>query len=254
MRFYEIDFIKGIAVILMVIFHIFYLCKHMNIKSYDPESPLLYFMAKLAHTTFIICMGINLTLCKQKSKKNKKTNKEYHKSIIYRCMTYLVLSFMISYISYLAFGKNLFIKFGIIHFMTLGVFITSIFADKPKISILTSIIIIIINVLIESKKISFYNFNKYIGFITGLNINFNSLDYFPLIPWIAISLFGVIIGNTLYTNYNRNYKELKKISNKIENYSILKKISTFGKNSLLIYLFHFPLIYLILYFYKKKIN
>ena len=250
MRYYEIDFIKGIAVILMVIFHIFYLCKYMGIKSYDPDSPLLHLIARIAHTTFIICMGINLTLCKQKSKKNKKSNKEYYKSILYRCMTYLVLSFIISYVSYLAFGENLFIKFGIIHFMTIGVFITSIFADKPKISMITSILIIIIDLLIELNKLSFNNFNKYIGFITGLNLKFNSLDYFPLIPWIAISLFGVIIGNTLYSNFNRNYKELKKISNKIENNSILKLISIFGKKSLLIYLFHFPLIYLILHYHK----
>tara|TARA_B110000208_G_C11714777_1_gene410635 strand:- start:521 stop:1273 length:753 start_codon:yes stop_codon:yes gene_type:complete len=250
MRYHEIDFIKGIAVILMFIFHIFYLCKYMGIKSYDPSSPLLHTMARFAHTTFIICMGINLTLCRQKNDKNKKSNKHYYKSILNRCMLYLVLSFFISYFSYLAFGKELFVKFGIIHFMTLGVFITSIFADKPKTSMITSIIIIGINLLLELNKISFHNLNKYIGFITGLNVQFGSLDYFPLIPWIGVSLFGSIIGNTLYSNYNRNYKELEKISNKIENNPILKLISLFGKNSLLVYLYHFPLLYLILYFYK----
>ena len=52
-RFLEVDLIKGVAVIFMVIFHFFYLAYFMDVKKYNIDSGVLRFLAKSAHTTFI---------------------------------------------------------------------------------------------------------------------------------------------------------------------------------------------------------
>mgnify|MGYP002623713018 CR=1 FL=1 len=61
-RFIEIDLAKGIAVLLMMFFHYFYLGKHMNILNTDVNSGILHLIAKMAHTTFIIASGMNLAI------------------------------------------------------------------------------------------------------------------------------------------------------------------------------------------------
>ena len=50
MRYPEIDIVKGIAVIFMVIFHFFYLAYFMDVKKYPIDKGILRFLAKAAHT------------------------------------------------------------------------------------------------------------------------------------------------------------------------------------------------------------
>ena len=245
MRFLEIDLIKGVAVILMVIFHVYYLGEHMNKMNINTSTGILHIMAKFAHTIFIICMGINLVLTYQANKKKGKSKKEFYNKIIKKFIILIFVACIISYTSYLGFGYSMFVKFGIFHFMAFASLITSLFVDKPIISMFSIIIINILTELTKSNKLSFNNFNPYLGFITGLNTNFSSLDHFPLIPWLSYSLFGTIIGNKLYTNYERNFEELN-LDNTINNSCILKFISTLGSKSLEVYLIHFPVIYFLL--------
>ena len=245
MRFLEIDLKKGFAVIFMVIFHVYYLGEHMNKININTSTGLLHFMARFAHTTFIICMGINLVLTYQANKKKGKSKKEFNNKIIKRFIIFILISCLISYTSYLAFGKTMFIKFGIFHFMAFASLITSLFVDKPVLSMFSILIINILTFLIKSNIISINNINSYIGFALGINTNYSSLDHFPLIPWLSYSLLGVFIGNKLYTNYERNFEELN-LDNTINNSDILKIISMSGSKSLEVYLIHFPIIYFLL--------
>ena len=75
MRFLEIDFVKGLAVINMVIFHIFYIGFFMNKINIDTSTGILKYMAKFAHTIFIIFMGINSVITYQSMKAKNETKK-----------------------------------------------------------------------------------------------------------------------------------------------------------------------------------
>ena len=243
MRFLEIDLIKGIAVIFMVIFHVFYLGEYMNKMNVNTSTGLLHYMAKFAHTTFIICMGINMVINNQSNEKKGKSKKEFYKKIMKRFIVFIIVSCLVSYSSYLAFGSSMFVKFGIFHFMAFASLITSLFVDKHNLCMCAILIINFLVYLIKSNKLSFNRINSYIGFALGINTHYSSLDHFPLIPWLSYSLLGVIIGNKLYTNYERNHEELN-LNNIINNSNILNTISKLGSKSLEVYLIHFPLIYL----------
>src|SRR3989338_3628644 len=65
--------------------------------------------------------------------------------------------------------------------------------------------------------------------------NYNYIDYFPIFPWIGVILIGLFFGSVLYHGHKR------KIS--IPDYSSRTKLLQFlGRNSLLIYLVHQPVI------------
>ena len=235
MRFLEIDFIKGIAVILMVIFHFFYLGENMGKLNINTRNGILHLIARLAHTTFIFMMGVNLAVFKEKTKKDKRNKFYFYKKIIKRCIKFALIAFGVSYLSYLEFGMEKFVKWGIFHYMTIGTLIASIFVDKLKLSL-----ILILGILLLKNRY-FFNLNPIIGMITGLNMQYGSLDYFPLVPWLAISLFGMIIGKLLYKNYKRNFKNNLK---KYEKNNLVILINKIGINSIPIYIIHFLIFYI----------
>ena len=67
-RIPEIDFFKGIAVLSMVLFHIFYMANMMDMAKFPVDKGMLNIMARVAQLIFISCIGINLVLSRQKYK------------------------------------------------------------------------------------------------------------------------------------------------------------------------------------------
>ena len=70
-RYEEIDLLKGIAVICMIIFHLFYFPNQYGFKEIEYDTTMLSTIAKIAQFIFITCVGINLVLANQ-----NKTNDE----------------------------------------------------------------------------------------------------------------------------------------------------------------------------------
>ena len=67
-RYEEIDVLKGIAVICMVVFHFFYFPTQYGFKEIKYDTITLKTIAKVAQIIFITCVGINLTFAKNKTK------------------------------------------------------------------------------------------------------------------------------------------------------------------------------------------
>ena len=123
--------------------------------------------------------------------------------------------------------------------MSIASLVVSFFVDKPKLTFIAILILELIN-----KYSNCINLNKYLNFALGVGrLEFSSLDYFSLINWLPYSLFGVILGNDLFTNNKRNY-EIFNFNDIIDNNYILKFISTLGSKTLPIYVIHFFIIYL----------
>ena len=224
-RFYEIDTLKGIAVILMVIFHFFYLVSKMEIKDINTRCGPLYASAKTAHCLFIFLVGVNLAISYKKFKeknredfendKNKYYSK-YIKKVLKRVALLVVAAASVSILSYFAF-KNLYVKFGIFHFIAAAVLLTTPIVGSKYLSLTLSAIIGLLYTIFNSGKMR--NFTSIachktpiFCFITGIfNTKFSSLDHFSLVPYLGLVAFGIFIGNTLYTDKERLF--LKKEDN-----------------------------------------
>ena len=228
MRLNEIDFLKGIAVILMNIFHFLYFGEHMKKININTSSGIFKYMAKIIQFIFITCMGINYHYSLKKN--NNFSN------CIKRFLRLISVASFISMFTYLTFGYNLFIKFGIFHFMSVCSLILYFFANKPKLISIIIPILIIFNLNLHNFN---FNFNKYIEFILGLSTKFSSLDHFPILKWIPLALVGLLIG---YHLDNNNVKSKLKKDN-----FFIKNICYLGTKSMEIYIIHIVLIY---YFLK----
>lgn len=234
-----IDAIKGVAVVLMVIFHYFYLANEMGVQSYSVGTGILKAMAKIAHMTFIVMVGVNLKRSYNKWKQRGETA-IFYQNQMKRSITLLAGAILISYFSKQAFGES-YVKWGILHFLGTQILLTHFFTDSSSSTLLQ------IAVLIEFLDLfTYYNRNMFFEvceenpmtcFISGiLNLKYNALDHFNLLGFMGKIFLGMYLGNSI------NWDNID-----IENTGLVKILSWLGSKSLIIYLCHIPL----LYFYFK---
>ena len=269
-RFFEIDFIKGFATIFMIIFHFFYLMYFMDIVKFEIKQGILHMMAKISHTVFILMVGINSAISYNKFReKNKKLyekdkasfNNQYIGKVAKRSLFLLLAGLTMTVLSYLGFG-NLFVKFGIFHFIGVALLLAIPIVHSKFLSLAVTLLIGIVHVLSKTARLQAFFSTQcqnipFICFISGVyNIKFSSLDHFSIIPYFALVTFGIFLGHLLYTDRKRKFLNEKE-NEKFENYekkNVVNNIGLMGKNSFIIYFFHFVLFYIMLIGYKYQLK
>jgi uncharacterized membrane protein len=235
-----IDAIKGVAVVLMLIFHYFYLANEMGVERYSVGKGILKAIAKIAHITFIVMVGINLKRSYNKWKNMGKTS-IFYKNQIKRSITLLAGAILISFFSKKTFGES-YVKWGILHFLGTHILLTQFFTDSSSSTLIqTAALIEFLNLFAQVNRNLFFGIckeNPMTCFISGiLNLKYNALDHFNLLGFMGKIFLGMYLGNTV------NWDTLN-----IKNVGLVKILSWLGSKSLLIYLIHIPL----LYFYLNK--
>ena len=269
-RFFEIDFIKGFATIFMIIFHFFYLMYFMDIVKFEIKQGILHMMAKISHTIFILMVGINSAISYNKFReKNKKLyekdrssfNNQYVGKVAKRSLFLLLAGVTMTVLSYLGFG-NLFVKFGIFHFIGVALLLAIPIVHSKFLSLAVTLLIGIVHVLSKTARLQAFFSTQcqnipFICFVSGVyNIKFSSLDHFSIIPYFALVTFGIFLGHLLYTDRKRKFLNEKE-NEKFENYekkNVVNNIGLMGKNSFIIYFFHFVLFYIMLIGYKYQLK
>ena len=237
-RYLEIDFARGIAVILMVIFHVFYTMKHMGIESYDPSGPVLKMTARLAHLTFIILSGINLYL----SHKRHTIKDKFIKRHLYRAIKLITYGMIMTVLTYITFGEGKSVKFGILHFIGVAIILGLFIVDKPKFCIFIAIVFVFIEHYSQKNPSKFNSLcknNPFFCFILGIynthNAHLGSLDHHSILSKFPFFAIGIALGS-----------KLKKPKLKTEN-KFVKFISLIGQHSLKIYMLHWFILYIVIY-------
>jgi len=259
-RFVEIDVVKGVAVLLMMFFHYFYLGKHMNVVNANTDSGLLYLCAKIAHTTFIIASGMNLAIST-----SGKSSEEYIPKKVKRGLYLLAVGLIISYLTKMEFGDS-YVKFGIMHFIGIATILSAFIVKVPILTYVISAGILLIHIILKtpSVKSKFYDIcgrNPFMCFISGImNLKYDSLDHFSLIPYLGYFLLGSAIAFTCYkiknveNEYNdENYdsddngRKIKVLGllDKYQDNPIVKGFAWIGKRSMMFYIVHFTILYCI---------
>ena len=247
MRYDTIDFLKGIAIILMIIFHIFYFPNVYGFTEFKWNTPLLKIIAKIAQVIFITTAGINLYLAyHHKLEKDKMENIvenkiEYFIKHLSRTSKLIVIAILISISSYYVFG-NMFVKFGILHFMAASSLILLPFIDNQEMLVFIIFIVLVLKYLVNNHQSIFYSVPPKIAFISGFYNAYGSIDHFPLVPWLAVMCVGLLAGKVIVNSDSKNLlldddKDKKNIVNNALKWT--------GKNSLEIYVAHWIVLYIV---------
>ncbi len=230
-RIWEIDFLRGLAIILMVGYHLLY-----DLGDFAGLKKFLIFSTNLDLPGWVIAQNFFAGLFVLLS--GISTN--FSRNHLKRFLKFLVVALIITVATYL-FDKSSSILFGIIHLLATSVLLYALFFQKtrPSSRVLWGSLFIIVSFFLPAlKKSLVIRTNWLIPF--GLpSPSFASFDYFPLIPWFGVFLIGTALGRWLYPEKKSLIRQT--LSENLINWC--------GRNSLWIYLLHQPMIMAVLYLF-----
>ena len=228
-RIVGIDIFRGVAIVLMVIFHFCYdlnYFRFVNIPLYSSEFWLDFRLVIV--NMFLITAGISLALVHKNGIKLSSVKKRFWQLGL--------ASLAISIATYIIF-PNTWVYFGVIHFILTASIVGLLFVKFPKISLFLSASILI--------SYLFFNFNMHPIFykvapILHLPMH-HTEDLVPFIPWFSATLLGIAI-----VGFNWHLKLFKNRLFTTET-PAHKFLAIIGKRALLIYLLHQPILFGLLY-------
>lgn len=230
-RFWEIDFLRGLAIIMMIIYHLFYDLDFFNVYNININSGFWWYFARTTATMFILLVGISLTLSYSRARMlNPKSN--LYSKYLRRGLRTFAGGLIITLMTWI-FLREGFIIFGVLHLIGISIILAYPFLKLRSWNLLIGIIFTSIGIYL--KKFTFgFPWLIWLGFKPD---TFYTVDYFPIFPWFGVILIGLFIGNLLYANYTRKFNFWDP-----PNFSFIGLFCFLGRHSLLIYLIHQPIL------------
>lgn len=230
-RFYELDLLRGAAIILMVVIHALHTLNFFGNYNYALNTGYWLYLSKAGASIFIILAGISLTLSSARAKTGT------FKRFLKRGIIIFSWGLIITLITRIALGER-FVVFGILHFIGLSIILAYPFLPFARLNLLLGVIIILISFPLSEITLQTPWF-LWLGFRPS---GFYSIDYFPLFPWFGLFLIGIFLGNTFYPKAQRKFA-IPEISKSLP----MELLCLMGRNSLAIYLLHQPILIVILF-------
>ena len=246
-RFWEIDFLRGIAIIMMVLYHLLYnlhYFAHYNVNVY---SGFWMYFARATATIFIFLVGVSISISFSRTKNFSSDAKEARLFLKYLRRGLKVFSWglIITLVTW-QFLREGFVIFGILHLIGISIILAYPFLKLRYWNLFIGLFCIFLGAYLKGFVFNFY-WLSWLGFRPA---QFYSVDYFPLLPWFGLVLIGIFFGNLLYPDYSREFQ----LAN-FSYFSVIKIFCFLGKHSLFIYLIHQPLIIALLYLFGMvKVN
>ena len=239
-RVQALDFLRGLAIILMVADHIFFnLHEFYGIRIpyiYDSLNGNPIGMIYVSLETFFRLLFVVISgACCIFSKNN-----------LLRGVKLLGIALIITLVTYL-FSPDEVIIFGILHClavcMIIGHFINRLPFYVPA-SLGGCIILLGFSKVLESISPA----SNYLMILGITNENFFSADYFPLIPYLGWFFIGIALGKLLYGD-DKRHDSKPHSSKKLPVFlsSIISVISFVGRYSLWMYILHQPVVLAVMY-------
>ncbi|MDQ3008435.1 MAG: DUF1624 domain-containing protein [bacterium] len=235
-RFNEIDILRGVAVIGMVLYHAAFDAYFIYGWPISIDSLPLVVLGKVAALLFITLAGMSSWLLFRKATLQKWSTLKYFTKV-WQISTMLALGALLLTTATAFLFPIYTIWFGILHYMAVAKLLLSLIC---KIRVSPLVLVVILGALWWG----FYGLRMEAWYLLPFGIrssSFASLDYYPLLPWLAWSAFGVWLGQQLYPIAGEAHRVHISASKATSFLTIT------GQNSYLIYLLHQPIIIALLW-------
>ncbi|MBN2101919.1 MAG: DUF1624 domain-containing protein [Candidatus Aenigmarchaeota archaeon] len=241
-RFWELDFLRGVAIVMMIVYHTIFDLNFLKIVVIDIYSPAIWFFARAIPVLFITLVGVCLTISHSRASE-KLDRKRLRMKFIRRGLWIFSWGIAVTFVSWLLVPEG-FIVFGILHFIGLSIILAYPLLRRRGDFFVIGAIFVALGIALLNTSFSF-PYLLWLGFAPGW---FHTLDFFPILPWFGFILIGIGIGNEFYKDGKRRFV-IKELS---EN-KIVKPLSLLGRHALFIYLTHQIAILIIILLLSKFI-
>jgi len=224
-RFFELDFLRGSAVILMVLFHIGYDLALFGYASYQTTVDVEWIVFRgVILSMFLLAVGMSAYLAYIEGIRYAK--------LIKTVLKLFFVSVVISVGSYFVFPQQ-WIYFGVIHFITLALIAVLPFIRYPRTALVLGVVIAV------SYMMGFLPLEPLFRYsVEHWSIPPYTVDLVSFTPWFSVVLIGVFV------------MDRKIFGLKIAQTESSKRVAWMGQHSLAIYLIHQPVLFGLFYIIK----
>ncbi|PHR59400.1 MAG: hypothetical protein COA44_00175 [Arcobacter sp.] len=217
-RYFELDFLRGFGIILMIAFHFGYDLSYFGYTNYQTTVDIQWKVFRsVVLSIFLLVVGMSSYLAFSKSINWKKVFK--------RSMKLFFISLLISLGSYSVF-ENSWIYFGVIHFILVAGLVSLIFVRLPNFSLLLGLAFLL------SYNLGYFHLDAFLSFAqSNLGIPPHTQDVVSFTPWFGLVLIGIFLMHH------------KLFSFRVRETKTTQGISFLGKHALIIYLVHQPILF-----------
>ena len=240
-RFWEMDFLRGLAAVMMVVFHSLFFLDYFAGHNFNLRSGFWAIFQTITATIFIFLVGLSLTLSHSRAKTKLKAEKLFLK-YLKRGLKIFSLGLCMTFITWLFLKEN-FVRFGILHFIGVSIILAYPFLRIHFWNLLLGLSFIALGIYFKGFTLDF-GWLIWLGFPKS-HYHY-AVDYFPLLPWFGITLIGLFFGKCLYKNHTRRFSLAD-----FSDFCIVRPFRFLGRHSLVIYFLHQPVLIGILYFCRE---
>ncbi|MFH0885430.1 MAG: heparan-alpha-glucosaminide N-acetyltransferase [Candidatus Micrarchaeota archaeon] len=225
-----IDTLRGLAITMMIAYHLIFDIWYLRIGEFDITSlPLSIFQHSIG-TLFLLLVGISLTL-------SERHNREGYAHYVKRAAFLGLVALSITLATWVYPHEGM-ITFGIIHCIALSVLLAPLFFRLGKLNVLLGLLLIAAGLIVPAIQTD----SPYLFWFGVTRPDYTALDFYPIIPWLGVVLIGVFAGQTIYPKGRGvNARKESRLS---------RTVAFAGRHSLAIYLIHQPVMMGILLAYK----
>jgi len=227
-RFWEIDLLRTIAIVGMITFHVLYLLNYFDIHNTGvPGVPygFWWWFPKVTAGTFIFVAGASLTITYSKSKRISGFMPRGPKIFAWG-MGITLITLLISRTGY--------VRFGILHFFGIAFILAPFFLRFRFINLVLGAALMAIGIYLQEQMV-FVDF-PWLLWLGLMPHGFWTMDYWPLLPWFGLFLWGMFCGKLLYPQGNRRFNIHE------FNGPVTSALTLPGRHPLVIYLAQWPVV------------
>lgn len=221
-RIWELDAFRGLCVMGMIGVHFVYDIVYLY-GLVDWQLPAAFlFLQQWGGVLFLLLSGICVTL----------GSRSIRRGLIVFAAGLLVTAVTIVMHRFFSFGESVLIQFGVLHCLGICMLLWPVFRKLPWWAlVIAGGVLAALGFYVSGIRVPF-------PWLIPLGLRpegFLAADYFPLLPNLGFFLLGAAIGRTAY---KQKVSLLPDISHSIP----IRVLSFFGRQSLLIYLLHQPIL------------
>lgn len=231
-RLWEVDTLRGVAIILMVFYHFVWDLNFFGLYNANMLTGPWQVFARSIATMFIFLVGVSLTLSYNRAVRRSE-HPGLFKKFLMRGAKIFGLGLVITVVTYFFIGRG-FVIFGILHLIGVSIILAYPFLRWERwTSLIAGLVVIALGFYVDRFVVTF----PWLIWLGIKQAGVYMVDFYPVLPWFGVSLLGVFAGHTLYPMGIRGFS--------LPDWSSIwpvRGLRFLGRHSLLIYLVHQPIL------------
>ncbi len=227
-RFWEVDAARGVAIVMMVVYHLTYDLDTFGGYSIESTSGFWARFADATASAFLFLVGISLVISYARAGARRGLFGRY----LRRGLRIFAYGMALTAV-FLVLGMGI-VAFGILHLIGVSVILAYPLLKYRFANLILGLAIIALGWYMRAQDVSSES-----PFLLPLGVVPTDLpmpDYRPLLPWFGVVLLGLFAGNVLYGG-GKQPAGVPSVAP-----LVVKPLVPLGRNSLFIYLVHQPIL------------